>query len=404
MLQVSMMPKIRETNEHTQNFWDTAGSYQDGHTGANTGRFGGLFKPFRITQPVLQGYRVTTHSFVLARSAICTAMSQYSFFRLTWIHALRWSLVSACLLWSGAIQAQPANSMVFEGKEGWVFPSWENLQQHNPEALREGIELVGEAAKLFRATNIQLVVVVVPTKAVLHARFLPDNVTVAAAVMNRYNEIQSGFRKVRVISTNLIPALEKLNSEGKQAFYKTDYHWTSFGAEAAASAVATQISQLSVLPATSGSTAPLGEWVHERHFGDLTSKFMSPIRREALGRERFTVRLPAPASTSLLEEENALVHVIGNSFTQPYWGFSQAVSHHLRVPTSLTWNPGTVSQWANAVMHAEAQLKGRTKPKVVVWQMNEAQVQFGPNEGGMWDIKTLMTKEIWLQRLADALK
>ncbi len=163
MLQVSKMPKIRETNEHNQNFGDTAGSYQDGHTGANTGRFGGLFKPFRITQPVWQGYRVTTHSFVLAQSAICTAMSQYSYFRTTWIHALRWSLVSACLLWSGAIQAQPANSMVFEGKEGWVFPSWENLQQHNPEALHEGIDLVGEAAKLFRATNIQLVVVVVPT-------------------------------------------------------------------------------------------------------------------------------------------------------------------------------------------------------------------------------------------------
>ena len=322
-----------------------------------------------------------------------------------WSDWPKWLGVCALALLMAPAFAQPKGVLVFEGKDGWVFPGWENLQQHNAPAMREGVALIREAERLFHHAKIQLVVVVIPTKGVLHASHLPDSVSVSPEVKNRYADIQAEFKRVGVVSVDLYPAFAKLHSQGKQTYYKTDYHWTAFGSEAAAAAVADTVSQLNVIPPNpNAAPVPLGEWVHERHFGDLVSKFMSPVRRDELGRERFTVRLPPPASSGLLDEDSPAIHVMGNSFVQPYWGFSQAISAQLKVPSSLTWNAGSVGQWAIAVMHAEAQLKGLTKPKVIVWQMNEAQVQIGPDVGGMWDIKGLMSPDAWKQRLAEALK
>ena len=147
----------------------------------------------------------------------------------------------------------------------------------------------------------------------------------------------------------------------------------------------------------------MGEWVTERHHGDFAAKYLSPRARKQIGRDVFRVRLPPEQTMGLLDDDTATIHVMGNSFVQPYWGFSQRISNQVQTGTALTWNAGNVGQWAIALKHANEQLKGQRKPSVLVWQMNEAQVHIGPQTSGLFDAAGLMPPDEWLSRLKLAL-
>lgn len=301
--------------------------------------------------------------------------------------------------------AQHVNEAVFEGDSGWVFPAWENLQAYDHAAVERNAQLIASANQLFRNAGIHLAVAVVPTKGILVSAHLPANKPVSSAVAERYAHVQKALSSRGVTTVDLRPALEHVQASGIDVFYRTDYHWTAFGSEAAAAAVSAVIKPFVKGQEGKNQDFTLGEWVHERHYGDLASKFLPPHRLKALGRERFTVRLPISSPTkSLLDDDAAPVHVMGNSFVQPYWGFSQKLSFDVQATTSLTWNAGSVGQWVIALLHAESQLKQQTKPQVLVWQMNEAQVQIGPDQTGTWDANGLQSPTDWLKRLALALQ
>lgn len=322
-----------------------------------------------------------------------------------WLAPRRWAACLAlCLAWAVAPPvAWAGDSPIFEGQQGWLFPDWESLTHTDAAALKTNVALLASAQQLFRQAGIELVIVVVPTKAVFDEAQLPNGRVVAPMVRQRYQALQQLLAQAGLVSVNLWPPLKAAQSPERPIFYRTDYHWTSVAAEAAADAVAQRIRQQPWAPPDSGQGTVLGEWVNERHYGDLSARYLPPDRRRVLGRDWFTVRLPVADNTSLLDDGPAPVHVMGNSFVQPYWGFAQRLSQQLGVTTSLTWNAGTVGQWVIAVLHAESQLQGQPKPKVLVWQMNEAQVEIGPNTGGLWDIKGLMEPQAWLQRLQSAL-
>lgn len=314
-----------------------------------------------------------------------------------WVTCLGLALaVATPVAWAG-------DSPIFEGQRGWLFPDWESLTHTDAAALKTNVALLASAQQLFRQVGIELVIVVVPAKAVFDEAQLPADRVVAPVVRQRYARLQQLLAQAGLVSVDLWPPLKAAQTPDRPVFYRTDYHWTSTAAEAAADAVAQRIRQQPWAPSDSGQGTVLGEWVNERHYGDLSARYLPPDRRRVLGRDWFTVRLPVADNTSLLDDGPAPVHVMGNSFVQPYWGFAQRLSQQLGVTTSLTWNAGTVGQWVIAVLHAESQLKGQPKPKVLVWQMNEAQVEIGPNTGGLWDIKGLMEPQAWLQRLQTAL-
>lgn len=299
--------------------------------------------------------------------------------------------------------AQSATEAVLRGPDGWLFAGWENLKDVDVSGIQSSVALLAQAQALFLAVGIRMVVVVVPMKAVVVPHRLPADLAVSPAVQARYGLIQRELNLAGLRSVDGLTPLLELERQGNLAFYRTDYHWTSAAAEATADAAAQLIAKDMNVPRTPGGGAQLGEWVNERHHGDFAAKYLSPRARKLIGRDLFRVRLPPDQTVGLLDEEAAPVHVMGNSFVQPYWGFSQRISHQLQTGTALTWNAGNVGQWAIALKHANEQLKGQRKPSVLVWQMNEAQVHMGPNTAGLFDAAGLMTPQAWLNQLQQAL-
>ena len=295
-----------------------------------------------------------------------------------------------------------AASAVITGEGGWLFPAWESLNKvDNPGATRN-IALVKELQQHLAREHIGLVVLVVPMKAPFYAARLPANQPLSPAVMQRYEHLQSDLTQAGLTTLDIKPVLQRTEHGKQTAFYRADYHWTAWSAENTADATAQLITERHRLQGEPGGVAALGEWFDRRAFGDLASNFLPAIKRKSIGRDIYTVRHQAQ-NDLLIDDAPAPVQVIGNSFVQPYLGFTQKLSNALDRPVALTWNPGDVGPWATLLQYLESADFAQHKPQVIVWQFNEGQFHLGPDAAAHWNAKGVTSLSQWHQRINKAL-
>jgi alginate O-acetyltransferase complex protein AlgJ len=308
------------------------------------------------------------------------------------------------LVLGGALEPRPAMAAasVIEGQDGWLFPGWERTDSVNRAQLEANLKLIRETRDDLAAKHIGLVVVVVPAKAVFYPPRLPAGVQLSAEIKSRYNDILGMLTSAGIATFNDNEVLQSVEHDKQTAFYRADYHWTAWGAEASADATAKVIRAKFDLP-PSGTGAALGEWTNDRRYGDLAMNFMSPEDRKRIGRDTYTVRKQPDASGDLLDSGPSQVLVVGNSFVQPYLGYSQKLSNVLGQPVQLTWNPGNVGPWKTFLDAVESPGFAQHKVKVIVWQFNEAQLENSLDSADSWDPKSLMTAAAWRNRVTAAL-
>jgi len=309
-------------------------------------------------------------------------------------------LASVLLSLSGT--AVQAASAVITGKDGWLFPAWESLNQVDNAGTARSIGLIKDVQQQLEREKIALVVLVVPMKAPFYAQRLPADQPLSPAVVQRYERLQSDLSKAGLTTLNIKPILQQTEQGKQTAFYRADYHWTAWSAENTADATAKLISGRYRLQGEPGGGAVLGEWFDKRAFGDLASNFLPAIKRKAIGRDIYTVRHQVEKDL-LIDDAPAPVQVIGNSFVQPYLGFTQKLSNALDRPVTLTWNPGDVGPWATLLQYLESPDFAQHKPQVIVWQFNEGQFHLGPDAAANWNAKGVTSLNQWHQRIKKAL-
>lgn len=295
-----------------------------------------------------------------------------------------------------------AASAVITGEGGWLFPAWESLSKVDNPGTTRNIALVKQLQQNLAREHISLVVLVVPMKAPFYASRLPANQRLSPAVMQRYELLQSELTQAGLTTLNIKPVLQRTEHGKQTAFYRADYHWTAWSAENTADATAQLITERYRLQGEPGGGAALGEWFDRRAFGDLASNFLPAIKRKSIGRDIYTVRHQAQ-NDLLIDDAPAPVQVIGNSFVQPYLGFTQKLSNALDRPVALTWNPGDVGPWATLLQYLESADFAQHKPQVIVWQFNEGQFHLGPDAATNWNAKGVTSLSQWHQRINKAL-
>lgn len=314
------------------------------------------------------------------------------------------SLGTFCYLAVAAMITSSAwsSSLVIEGKDGWLFPKWESLTEVHWQQIDKSIELIAKAKELLAAKNIKLVVFVVPMKASVYSDFLPSDETLGSDMQSRYEKILARFQSENILNLDLRPIFNRVKGDGHEVFYRTDYHWTAWSAEGTADAVAKLLLSEGMTLGKKGSNISVGAWKSERRYGDLAN-LLPPDRRVSLGEETFTVRNYV-ANAGLLDAGEDVVQVVGNSFVQPFLGFTQRLSRKLDRPVGLTWNYGDVSQWATFLRAVESQDFRAKRPSIVVWQLTEGRLEYGPNATDQWSSGSTMIPEKWVERLSAALK
>lgn len=315
------------------------------------------------------------------------------------------SIIAAALLAASPVLAQKVP--IITGASGWLFPGWESLKDFDQNGINSSADLISDASKALAARDIRLITIIAPLKARFHGDKLPENVQMSEAVMKQYDFIIDALKSRGVATVDLRPAISSVQQGKQTAFYRADYHWTAWSSEAAADAVAASIKDSGIkLAGAAGSGDKLGEWMTQRHYGDLAERFLSPDDKKKVGPELFTVRAAAAGQgNSLLGQEGpAPVHVVGNSFVQPYLGFPQKLSNDLDRQVSLTWNPGNVGPWVSFLQYVESPAFQKNPPQFVVWFFNEGAFHSTPDNVEQWDSSSLMSPQQWRSRLDAALR
>lgn len=313
------------------------------------------------------------------------------YFHLSLIKHAIWLYIS-CIL-SLLITTTAHSATVIEGKNGWLFAGWESLDTYKKAAVHQNLALIAEIHQEMKRHHIDLVMLVVPNKAVLYQEYLPDGMHVSPAVENAYTDVIQQLQQNGITTFDVNAVLSQLKKT-QHVFFRTDYHWTAFAAEDAAQATADTIKQHLTVPASTAQGDQLGEWSNARYYGDFSTHFLSEKDKKRLGKEVYSVRKPVTNNVmSLLDDEPAHIEVVGNSFVQPYFGFPQKLSNALNQPVALTWHSGEQSSWKtflNALQKSD--LKER---RIIVWAWTFDRLSADANSADAWSSDSLMTPETW---------
>lgn len=126
-----------------------------------------------------------------------------------------------------------------EGKDGFFYRVFADLRMQHP-FTEDTTTQMGKLAEALKAHGTTLVYVPIPTKSVTLPDFLPEEAAlfgfdekVAAAV---YEDQIARLKEKGVLAVDLLSALR--TSDGSDPpFFRSDFHWTSRGAETAAEAI-----------------------------------------------------------------------------------------------------------------------------------------------------------------------
>lgn len=316
---------------------------------------------------------------------------------------LQFVTLFVCATFLLATPPAQTEDLVIKGQDGWLFPVWESLTDANKPSIDANIGIINAFKKQLAEKNIQLLTLVVPMKASFYPDRMPPHKPISAEIMNRYAYVMDGLQAAGIGTVNVASVLHAQERDGRHAFFRTDYHWTAQAAEASAVATAEKINQQVRFDKEPKGGSELGEWVNVRRYGDLAMRFMTAEQRVLLKRDVFRVRDQPKTSMSLLDDNPDEVHVVGNSFVQPYLGFPQKLSETLNRPVSLTWKPGNVGPWATMLQYLESDEFLQNKPKVILWQLNEPRMYSGPDAVNVWDTESLMKAETWFSRVVAAI-
>jgi alginate O-acetyltransferase complex protein AlgJ len=312
------------------------------------------------------------------------------------------SAVTALLL-AACVGVAAARDAVLEGKENWLFAGWESLTVAKPAAEKTSIQLIADIDRILAEQDIKLIIMIVPLKPRYYQALLPDGAAMSEPVQKRYDYLLTELKSAAVNAVDIRDALKSIIEQKREVFYRADFHWTTFAAEAAADQIAAVIKSSGALPGKAGSGMPLGDWINDRHLGDLAANFLSPEKKRIVGPESYTIRKPASGSGNLLDSEAAPVAVVGNSFVQPYFGFPQRLSNSIDRPVSLKWNPGDIGPWFTFLQYVESADFKASPPRFIIWQFNEAQVQNEPDAVGEWSPKSVLSPDDWRSKVSSAL-
>lgn len=262
-----------------------------------------------------------------------------------------------------------------EGKEGYFYRIMADLRMQHP--LSDHIaELIAALSDALAATGTTLVYVPIPTKSLVMPQYLPEAAQQYGFDHNvaeiAYKDVVRKLNAHGVVTVDLLDAMRHL-PQGKPAFLRADFHWTSAGAEAAARVVADMISKLSgfdIVARKAFETRPLGEVqiisTMRRILQENCTKALPPAVTEGYR----TTEIARAAAVDIFgdaEPEHSIV-LVGTSYSDlAASNFQGFLAQSLELPvTNFAISGGDQFGSITSYMTSEAFLNHR--PKVLIWE------------------------------------
>ncbi len=216
------------------------------------------------------------------------------------------------------------------GRDGRLF-TIEEFERHagDDERLRERIAEISSVAGDLRARDVDLAVVLVPSKARMLAEHLPPR-WARRAEHPRSDVAVRALRDEGIMIVDVTSALG--STAGAEHFFARDTHWTPDGAAAAAAEIGRALDEAGMLSRIDRQTYRRELDTVEPVPGDLMSFLPVGRLRRLLGvpeEEARVYRADATggsAALGLFDELSIPVSLVGTSYSRdPRWGFESAL-------------------------------------------------------------------------------
>ena len=278
------------------------------------------------------------------------------------------------------------------GKDGWLYTAEEfGVTDHHETYFRENLALIQWIKTQFDTQKIPLLVAVVPAKARVYPEFI-DGRGPSPAQMEIHGRLTAALAAMTIPTVDLLPAL----TEGKTqapTFFRTDTHWTPWGAKLAAEQIAARVKSLGLAPAADKTQAFVTTTqAPQPHRGDLLSylpvdptfaSLLPPLDEIAIPQTA-----PAPhadagagagADVDLFGDTvNPDVILVGSSYSaNPSWNFGGALKQALGADLANLSKQG-VGPFPPMVAYLTGEFT-QTKPRLVIWEIPERALVVKPD-------------------------
>ena len=293
------------------------------------------------------------------------------------------------------------------GKDGWLYLVWDDPRRADGQRMRDVVKVIAAAIGMLKGAKVDVVVALTPAKARVYPEYLPDDFGFSPEAEKRYGSALDVLRQSGALAPDLatfFAALRK-SQPGAGIFFKTDTHWTAFGAENAAAEIGKRMGQSLHLPPGAQPGAKLGPPATQVHTAsDLSMNLPQPERGQHPD-ESFVVHPPLAAQgrSALIEDDNADVVVIGNSYMQPKYNFAPALSSQLNRPVALVWKIHTVGPYRTMLNYLGSEAFKRQRPKAIVWNFHEIDMELPIDSVSAWP-QDAMADDVFLGQVRSAVK
>jgi alginate O-acetyltransferase complex protein AlgJ len=260
---------------------------------------------------------------------------------------------------------------VLIGADGFLFSAEEYESAPDAQAnLAANTDFIARSARTIEASGAKLLVVIVPAK----ARIYPDKTGRYAWPPEPEGRLQNAAALMQENGINVIDLSETLRAAKSEApvFLRTDTHWTSFGASAAATAIAAKARGMAELGGEVPVTMIAGK--SEPHRGDLLRFIRLGSFAETAGPEPdrlVTWTANVETGETLLGDSIIPVALVGTSYSaDPRWSFRAFLANALKADVLNVAAEGKgpfdpMSEYLASALFRDS------PPRLVVWEIPE---------------------------------
>jgi alginate O-acetyltransferase complex protein AlgJ len=281
-------------------------------------------------------------------------------------------------LWAAIDYAlfKEARSGAVVGKDGWLYTDEEfSVPNDAIGELARNLALISWVRENLSRQDVRLIMAILPAKARVYPEHLRTRVP-PKLHQELYGRALAHCRGLGIAAPDLLAVLQDGKST-RPTFLRTDTHWTPFGAQLAAQALATPARRL--LPRQRGTAKFQVEAKGlQPHRGDLLNflpldpyfAWLLPAPEPIDGVE--TVKEDAGGGADLLGDAQApQVALVGTSYSaEREWNFAGALEVALRRDVAVYAKEGQ-GPFAPMLDYLKSDDFKSAKPKLVIWEVPE---------------------------------
>lgn len=258
--------------------------------------------------------------------------------------------------------------ILIEGKENWLFRSNLDLLVSAGPQIDGAYQELKRFSDALKSQGVTLVMVIIPTRGMLHSEYLPEPYRgqyPVALAQNNYRTMINNIKNEGIIAVDLSTLF---NEQHGDFFFKRDHHWTPYGARLTADLVYEEIKKLEIFKSIRKIEYKTYQSGIVRKTGthQLALKNVCGFDLSDQVVEQFITE-PVNNDSNLFEEARAEITLVGTSNSSPLYNFAGHLQQALQADIYNRSQTGGALTGA-LTQHLPSDDFQNSTPKILIWE------------------------------------